>query len=188
MTRILASAALSAHAFARSRTIDALVLKRSIHISFGRLQPIRAIYSPSRVMPGFRGTPAGMMTTSAPLSASARPDAPGWWPVTLLLVLMWLISAATPAYISIFRSSFSCTGQHTRATLDIVQRQLRHPRVELHQQRQGLANATGGTKHGDLRELDNELTLVYRLNETPRYVGLSACGTRGICSYIAGRG
>lgn len=35
-------------ALAKSRTIEALVLKRS-----------------SRVMPGLRGTPAGMMTTSA---------------------------------------------------------------------------------------------------------------------------
>jgi hypothetical protein len=39
----------SAQATAKSRTIEALILKRS-----------------SRVMPGLRGTPAGMMTTSQP--------------------------------------------------------------------------------------------------------------------------
>ncbi len=39
----------SAQATAKSRTIEALMLKRS-----------------SRVMPGLRGTPAGMMTTSQP--------------------------------------------------------------------------------------------------------------------------
>lgn len=33
---------------------------------------------PSRVMPGLRGTPAGMRTTSAPLRAEARPAASGW--------------------------------------------------------------------------------------------------------------
>ena len=43
----------SAHAETKSRTIPALILNRS-----------------SRVMPGLRGTPAGMMTTSQPLSAS----------------------------------------------------------------------------------------------------------------------
>ncbi len=32
---------------------------------------------PSRVMPGFRGTPAGMRTTSAPFKASLKPDGVG---------------------------------------------------------------------------------------------------------------
>lgn len=71
----------SAAAFARSRTIDALVLKRS-----------------SRVIPGLRGTPAGIKTISASLRAAARPDGVGSYPVTLDLVLMWEISAATPIY------------------------------------------------------------------------------------------
>ena len=43
----------SAQALARSRTMEALVLKRS-----------------SRVIPGFLGTPAGIITTSAPFRAS----------------------------------------------------------------------------------------------------------------------
>ena len=60
MTRMLASGADSAAAFARSRTMLALVLKRS-----------------SRVMPGLRGTPAGMRTISAPLRAEARPEGVG---------------------------------------------------------------------------------------------------------------
>ena len=33
---------------------------------------------PSRVMPGFRGTPAGMRTISAPVRACFRPSASGW--------------------------------------------------------------------------------------------------------------
>ena len=33
---------------------------------------------PSRVMPGFRGTPAGMRTISAPVRADFRPLASGW--------------------------------------------------------------------------------------------------------------
>jgi hypothetical protein len=92
---MLASGACSAAALARSRTMEALVLKRS-----------------SRVMPGLRGTPAGMTTISAPLRASARPEGVASWPRTWacqllcviaqlarrtsLLVLMWPMSAATP--------------------------------------------------------------------------------------------
>ena len=49
--------ACSATPFARSRTIEAFVLKRS-----------------SRVIPGLRGTPAGIRTMSAPLRAAARPS------------------------------------------------------------------------------------------------------------------
>src|SRR5687767_9169924 len=78
--RSLALGADSATALARSRTIEALVLKRS-----------------SRVMPGLRGTPAGIRTISAPLRHSARPVALGSYPLTVDLVLTWEISAATPA-------------------------------------------------------------------------------------------
>lgn len=38
-----------------------------------------------------------MRTISDPLRASLRPDGVGSWPLTTLLVLMWLKSAATPA-------------------------------------------------------------------------------------------
>ena len=48
----------------------------------------------SRDMPGLRGTPAGMTTTSAPVSASTSPSF--LKPVTLAFVGMWLRSAATP--------------------------------------------------------------------------------------------
>lgn len=51
-------------ASARVLTMPALMLNRS-----------------SRVMPGFLGTPAGIMTRSAPLSASGRDSGPVW-PVT----------------------------------------------------------------------------------------------------------
>ena len=68
----------SAHAETKSRTMPALILNRS-----------------SRVMPGLRGTPAGMMTTSHPFSASWSWSGPAY-PVTTALVLMWERSAATP--------------------------------------------------------------------------------------------
>jgi hypothetical protein len=66
---MLAFGAEAAAALARSRTIEALVLKRS-----------------SRVIPGLRGTPAGMRTISAPVRASFNPDGVGWWPVTYTTV------------------------------------------------------------------------------------------------------
>ena len=71
MMRMLASGACSAAALARSRTMEALVLKRS-----------------SRVMPGLRGTPAGMTTISAPLRASARPEGVASWPRTWVCQLL----------------------------------------------------------------------------------------------------
>lgn len=58
----------SAQAEAKSRTMEALVLKRS-----------------SRVMPGLRGTPAGMTTMSHPVRASLRPFSWGTWPVTYVV-------------------------------------------------------------------------------------------------------
>lgn len=59
ITRMLASGQESAQALAKSRTIEALVLKRS-----------------SRVIPGLRGTPAGMRTISAPVKHSLRFSSP----------------------------------------------------------------------------------------------------------------
>lgn len=55
MIPIKAFGATSAEAWIRSRTIEAFVLNKS-----------------SLVIPGFRGTPAGIMMTSAPLSASYK--------------------------------------------------------------------------------------------------------------------
>jgi hypothetical protein len=56
------------------------------HASF--VGSIRSI--PSRVMPGLRGTPAGMTTISAPLRASARPEGVASCPVTFCeLVRRW---------------------------------------------------------------------------------------------------
>jgi hypothetical protein len=93
---MLALGAASAAAFAKSRTMLALVLKRSridqlschIALEYGNV--------PSLVIPGFLGTPAGMRTISAPVKHSLSPDGVGSYPLTVLLVLMWLISAATP--------------------------------------------------------------------------------------------
>ena len=66
--------------------MEALVLKRSVR---GRDQQALKRYGeytmeyerdivPSRVMPGFLGTPAGMRTISAPVRASFKPLASGW--------------------------------------------------------------------------------------------------------------
>lgn len=70
MIKMLASGACSAHALARSRTMEALVLKRSYILSIEWISTSSNI--PSRVIPGFLGTPAGIKTTSAPVKASLR--------------------------------------------------------------------------------------------------------------------
>ena len=69
-------------ACASSATMDAFVLNRS-----------------SRVIPGLRGTPAGMTTTSAPSSALCRFSLP-LKPVVLARVLMCDRSAATPGVLT----------------------------------------------------------------------------------------
>mmetsp|Transcript_23796 Transcript_23796/g.67295 ORF Transcript_23796/g.67295 Transcript_23796/m.67295 type:complete len:203 (+) Transcript_23796:464-1072(+) len=88
MIAIMASGQYSAHPSTNVWTMLALVLNRS-----------------SRVIPGLRGTPAGMTTTSAPSKAEARPVFPvagqlpgaGKCPVTLLAPTgMCERSAATP--------------------------------------------------------------------------------------------
>jgi hypothetical protein len=66
-----------------SRTIEALMLKRS-----------------SRVIPGFLGTPAGMTTMCASLSAFSSPPSAGKYPFTTEGVLMCEISAATPGALT----------------------------------------------------------------------------------------
>jgi uncharacterized membrane protein YqjE len=42
---------------------------------------------------------------------------------------------------------------HTRATADVVEGKLRNTGVELEEERERLANATGGTEDGNLRSL-----------------------------------
>ena len=73
MTRMLALGEVPAAALARSRTMEAFVLKRSMIWSIVPLGHYKVGCSPSRVMPGLRGTPAGIKTISAPLKASSRP-------------------------------------------------------------------------------------------------------------------
>merc|ERR1712147_569485 len=75
-----------AHASASDCTMLAFVLKRS-----------------SRVMPGFRGTPAGMTTTSMPSRASAALPMPTV-ERTVAGVEQWLRSAASPG---VFTTSYS---------------------------------------------------------------------------------
>mmetsp|Transcript_1751 Transcript_1751/g.3175 ORF Transcript_1751/g.3175 Transcript_1751/m.3175 type:complete len:204 (-) Transcript_1751:225-836(-) len=87
MTAIMASGQNSAHPSTRVFTILAFVLNKS-----------------SLVIPGLRGTPAGMTTTSAPVKASFKPPldvsgqdtGAGNEPVVEDLVGMWDKSAATP--------------------------------------------------------------------------------------------
>eukprot|EP00754_Rhynchopus_humris_P045074 Rhum_TRINITY_DN4593_c0_g1::Rhum_TRINITY_DN4593_c0_g1_i1::g.14984::m.14984 len=81
MIRKHASGQCSAQALASVCTIEALVLKRS-----------------SRVMPGFLGTPAGMITTSLPFRASPRSSPTK--PLTGAGVEMWPRSAATPGVLT----------------------------------------------------------------------------------------
>lgn len=52
-------------------------------------------------------------------------------------------------------SSIGCEVR-TGTAADVVQRELRDTRVELEQQRQGLANATGSTEDGDLGVLHSK--------------------------------
>ena len=48
-------------------------------LSYGRVLEMRERSAlPSRVMPGFLGTPAGMRTISAPVRACFKPSASGW--------------------------------------------------------------------------------------------------------------
>jgi len=58
------------------------------------LGPALVLNRSSRVIPGLRGTPAGMTTTSQPVNASSNCSAP--YPDTFTPVGMWLRSAATP--------------------------------------------------------------------------------------------
>ena len=78
MTRSIAAGACVATAAVRSRTMPALTLKRS-----------------SRVIPGFRGTPAGIRTTSAPWSAAPSCVSPTK-PSTRAALSTCETSAATP--------------------------------------------------------------------------------------------
>jgi hypothetical protein len=83
---------------------------------------------------------------------------------TVLLVLMWLTSAATPAIrdhqhcrsASIAPRERGDRGRrwNTWATLDIVQSEFADPGVELEEKRERLSNATCSTEHGDFRSLD----------------------------------
>ena len=78
ITKILASGAESAAALARSRTMEALVLKRSVYYKYElNHKHLVEFIIPSRVMPGFLGTPAGIKTTSAPDRASLSPEGVG---------------------------------------------------------------------------------------------------------------
>lgn len=91
MIRMLASGECSAAALARSRTIEALVLNRSAPLVSCATSCCRLQCLPSRVMPGLRGTPAGMMTISESLRASARPVGVASWPVTFFFACQSII-------------------------------------------------------------------------------------------------
>lgn len=115
-----------AQAAAKSRTIEALVLKRS-----------------SRVMPGLRGTPAGMMTTSA----SKR---------SLRIEKLWTSQSIQELTVqSLFQVFSAVVSNHladgvnvrqvrgdSGCVNDIVQRELGDQRAVLQQQGEGLADTT----------------------------------------------
>ncbi len=69
---------------------------------------------------------------------------------TSLLVLMWPMSAATPACASVWVSCVYASQWLTGRKADVVEGELANPGVELEQERERLANTTGGTEDGDL--------------------------------------
>jgi hypothetical protein len=83
ITMIMALGQCVVHPSVRVFTIEALMLRRL-----------------SRVIPGFRGTPAGITTESAPLSHFSKPLSSGEAPYTWHLIEMWLKSAATPGALA----------------------------------------------------------------------------------------
>lgn len=107
-------------------------------------------------MPGFRGTPAGMRTTDAPARAFFNPSPLGSYPVTVLFVLIWPISAATPTPRS------ACSPEQdpnplTGSSPDIIKCKVGDAGVELHQQRQRLPNASRSTQDRNFRCLLDQL-------------------------------
>ncbi len=109
-------------------------------------------------MPGLRGTPAGMSTISAPVKHSLIPAPDGSYPFTCLFVSRRR-RGTSPHQVSTY-GAFSVDvrdiGGDTRSALDIVQRELGHSGVELEEEGQRLANATGSTEDGDFGSLDSE--------------------------------
>lgn len=82
-----------------------------------------------------------------------------WGMHTLLLVLMWLISAATPAGQSLVPDAGQTPEGFVKPTwseTDVVERELADPGVQLEQQRQRLSNAAGSSQHRDLRGLEEK--------------------------------
>jgi len=73
---------------------------------------------------------------------------------TVLLVLMWETSAATPVRQWSINSSLGpvveSQSDRTWGTLDVVERKLGNARVELEEKRQRLANTASSTENGDL--------------------------------------
>nr|GMC99699.1 hypothetical protein MtrunA17_Chr8g0360511 [Ipomoea batatas]GME06386.1 hypothetical protein MtrunA17_Chr8g0360511 [Ipomoea batatas]GME18499.1 hypothetical protein MtrunA17_Chr8g0360511 [Ipomoea batatas] len=101
-------------------TMPALMLKRS-----------------SRVIPGFLGTPAGMMTTSAPSRALPSRDLLEQQPNEIKE--LYLRSGIDVANI----------GSNARSPGDIEKGEVRYERIELHEQRKRLADPAGGSQDGD---------------------------------------
>lgn len=83
---------------AKSRTMPALILKRSSRVIPGYELAIHLLLRGQFTL---RGTPAGMTTMSAPVRACLRPSSFGRNPVVFDAELMWLKSAATPGVLTI---------------------------------------------------------------------------------------
>ena len=72
--------------------------------------------------------------------------------MTVLLVLMWPISAATPSFGCLsLRKNQLMELRLTWAAFDIVECKLGHARVEFHQQGQRLADTASTAEDGDFR-------------------------------------
>ena len=71
--------------------------------------------------PGFLGTPAGMITRSAPVKAFLRPSSGGRYPSTFDWVLMWERSEATPGVLTIsYKPSYLGKVRAEQCVLDLL--------------------------------------------------------------------
>ena len=148
----LALGAESAAALARSRTIDALVLKRSVFPEYSSTGVSAVLLTIARHARLTRNTSRNQNNLSIFESC-------------LKTAWCWIVTSDCALGIDmadIGGDTFACklnglpkssSHRHTWATLDIVESKLSDPRIELHQQRQWLPYATSGTENGNLGEL-----------------------------------
>jgi hypothetical protein len=172
MTRMLASGEASAAALARSRTIEALVLKRSANGSVSNRACVdkanehtvtghaRLARNTSRDEDDLRALESLAETRGSRLVATD--GAVG--------VDVAQISSDTCRNIELacwkigdLAMLVSDVRRRTRATADIIESKLRNTGVELEQERERLANATSGAEDSDLGGLKMKMDIVSTL-------------------------